>query len=106
MKAKLALAVLVALWMVPAGTVRQTGRCILTTPVSRSRFPSLAWVYRRRGYGRQCNDLQSRFRYRVGLTSNPGNTGINPGGEGSHPFADNGLLPDTNAVLFMQGPGH
>jgi hypothetical protein len=106
MKAKLAAALLVALCMVSAGTVRADRAVHIDNPSFQEQvFP--VWP----GYigGEEIDgnatisnpDSVSGWDY----VANGGNAGVNPGGEGGYPFADNGLLPDTNAAFFMQRPG-
>ena len=34
-----------------------------------------------------------------------GGTGINPSSDGSAPFVDNGRIPDSRRIAFIQGPG-
>ncbi|MFV2070332.1 MAG: hypothetical protein ACC645_25480, partial [Pirellulales bacterium] len=41
----------------------------------------------------------------TGWATVSGNMGINPVTGGSSPFHDNGLIPDNNGLLFMQGAG-
>jgi hypothetical protein len=106
MKARLVLATLVALWMVAAGTVRADRAVHIDNPSFQEQvFP--VWPGYIGGEGMDGNATIFNPDSVTGwdFTPNPGNAGINPGGEGGYRFADNGLLPDTNAVLFMQQPG-